>query len=79
MLGHKKLETTKKYYINLDQKKYRKKIISTLDGMYDFRDKIYLVGEFEEREDIIETIDSKGRKTGYMILKRISDSEKKQT
>lgn len=79
MLGHKKLETTKKYYINLDQKKYRKKIISTLDGMYDFRDKIYLADEFEERKDIIETIDSKGRKTGYMILKRISDSEKEQT
>ena len=79
MLGHKKLETTKKYYINLDQKKYKKKIISTLDGMYDFRDKIYLDPRVEKDNDIIETIDSKGRKTGYMILKRISDSEKKQT
>ena len=66
MLGHKKLDTTKKYYLNLDPKKYKKKIIGTLDGMYGFHENIPIAPEPNAPEkDYIETIDSKGRKTRW--------------
>lgn len=66
MLGHKKLDTTKKYYLNLDPKKYKKKIIDTLNGMYGFHENIPIAPEPNAPEkDYIETIDSKGRKTRW--------------
>ena len=63
MLGHKKLDTTKKYYLNIDMNKYKGRIIGTLDGLYDFHDKIPTA---PGPKDYIETIDSKGRTTKWM-------------
>lgn len=63
MLGHKKLETTKKYYVNIDINKYKNKVIKTLDSMYNFHD---LIPVDEPESDYIETTDSKGRSTKYM-------------
>lgn len=65
MLGHKKLETTKKYYVNIDINKYKNKVIKTLDSMYNFHD---LIPVDELEPDYIETTDSKGRSTKYMKL-----------
>lgn len=62
MLGHKKLDTTKKYYLNIDVEKYKSKVIKTLDNMYNFHDLCPLL---EPPKDYIETIDSQGRKTRY--------------
>ena len=42
--------------------KYKGRIIGTLDGLYDFHDKIPTA---PEPKDYIETIDSKGRKTRW--------------
>ena len=66
MLGHKKIETTKAYYLKIDTEKYRDKSIKLLDSLYDFHGRIVLD---EPAKDYIETIDSKGRKTKYMKLK----------
>lgn len=63
MLGHKKPDTTRKYYLNIDMNKYKGRIIGTLDGLYDFHDKIPVA---PEPKDYIETIDSKGRTTKWM-------------
>lgn len=63
MLGHKKPDTTRKYYLNIDMNKYKGRIIGTLDRMYDFHDKIPTASE---PKYYIETIDSKGRTTKWM-------------
>ena len=63
MLGHKKPDTTRKYYLNIDMNKYKGRIIGTLDGLYDFHDKIPTA---PKPKDYIETIDSKGRTTKWM-------------
>lgn len=63
MLGHKKLETTKKYYLKIDMTKHKEKVIKTLDSMYDFHGRHVLD---EPSPDYIETIDSRGRKTRYL-------------
>lgn len=52
----------RKYYLNIDMNKYKGRIIGTLDGLYDFHDKIPAA---PEPKDYIETIDSKGRKTRW--------------
>ena len=62
MLGHKKIETTKAYYLKIDTEKYKEKSIKLLDSLYDFHDRIVTD---EPPKDYIETIDSKGRKTRY--------------
>lgn len=43
--------------------KYKGRIIGTLDGLYDFHDKIPAA---PDPKDYIETIDSKGRTTKWM-------------
>ncbi len=63
MLGHKKLDTTKKYYLRIDAEKYRDRVLKTLDGLYDFQGRMPL---YKFPEDYIETTDSKGRKTRYI-------------
>lgn len=63
MFGHKKPDTTRKYYFNIDMNKYKGRIIGTLDGLYDFHDKIPAA---PGSKDYIETIDSKGRTTKWM-------------
>ena len=63
MMGHKKLETTKAYYMKIDVEKYKDKSLKLLDSLYDFHDRI---PEAKPSKDYIETIDSKGRKTKYL-------------
>ena len=63
MMGHKKLETTKRYYMKIDVEKYKDKSLKLLDSLYDFHDRI---PEAKPSKDYIETIDSKGRKTKYL-------------
>lgn len=63
MLGHKKIDTTRKYYLNIDAGKYKNKVLKTLNGLYDFQD---ILPVNEKPKDYIETIDSKGRKTKYV-------------
>ena len=63
MLGHKKLDTTKAYYMRIDVDRYKDKSIKLLDSLYDFHGRI---PESKPPVDYIETIDSKGRKTKYM-------------
>ena len=62
-LGHKKLDTTKAYYMRIDVDRYKDKSIKLLDSLYDFHDR---TPESKPPMDYIETIDSKGRKTKYM-------------
>lgn len=63
MLGHKKLDTTKAYYMRIDVDRYKDKSIKLLDSLYDFHGR---TPESKPPMDYIETIDSKGRKTKYM-------------
>ena len=62
MMGHKKLETTKAYYMKIDVKKYKDKTMHLLDSLYDFHGK---TPEAKPPAEYIETTDSKGRKTRY--------------
>lgn len=62
MMGHKKLETTKEYYMKIDVKRYKDKTMHLLDSLYDFHGR---TPEDKPPVDYIETIDSKGRKTRY--------------
>ena len=39
MMGHKKLETTKEYYMKIDVKRYKDKTMHLLDTLYDFHGK----------------------------------------
>lgn len=63
MLGHKKLDTTKAYYLRIDVNKNKNKTLKLLNEMYDFHDRFVLD---EPEKEYIETIDSKGRKTKYL-------------
>ena len=63
MLGHKKLDTTKAYYMRIDVDRYKDKSIKLLDSLYDFHGR---TPEDKPPVDYIETIDSKGRKTKYI-------------
>ena len=62
MLGHKKLDTTKRYYLNIEVDKYRDRVLKTLNGLYDFHGR---TPEDKPPADFVETIDSKGRRTKY--------------
>lgn len=63
MMGHKKIETTRRYYINTENKTLRTKTFSIINKMYTYQDVIPLI---DIEKDYIETIDSKGRKTKYI-------------
>ena len=63
MMGHKKLETTKAYYMKIDVEKYKDKSLKLLDSLYDFHNRM---PESKPPKDYIETVDSKGRKTRYL-------------
>lgn len=63
MLGHKKLDTTKAYYMRIDVDRYKDKSIKLLDSLYDFHGR---TPESKPPVDYIETIDSRGRKTKYI-------------
>ena len=58
MLGHKKPDTTKRYYLNIEVDKYRDRVLKTLNGLYDFHGR---TPEDKPPADFVETIDSKGR------------------
>lgn len=66
MLGHKKIETTRKYYINTDSDALRSRTTKILDGMYAFHG---MIPEFTEgaQPTTYETINSKGFRTSYTI------------
>ena len=67
MLGHKKIETTRRYYINTDNSELRKKTVKILDGMYEFHD-IEEIDFYEgAKPTFYETRNSKGFKTPYML------------
>lgn len=63
MMGHKKLETTKEYYMKIDVKRYKDKTMHLLDTLYDFHGR---TPEDKPPADFVETIDSKGRRTKYI-------------
>ena len=68
-LGHKKIETTRRYYINADNETLRKKTLRIIDEMYDFHDRMV---EFDYGQpDYYETISSRGGKTRYPVEKPI--------
>lgn len=67
MMGHKKIDTTKKYYINVDNSTLRNKSRKILDGMYDFQGKLADVSE-KFPLDRYTTIDGVGRESEYSIL-----------
>lgn len=66
MMGHKKLETTKTYYINIDNEPLRKRTFKIIDNMYTYQTAPMPLDE--PPKDYVETIDSKGRKTRYMKI-----------
>ena len=64
MMGHKKIDTTKTYYINTDNEPLRKRTFKIIDNMYTYQTAPMPLDE--PPKDYVETIDSKGRKTRYM-------------
>ena len=66
-LGHKKIETTRRYYINADNETLRKKTLRIIDEMYDFHDR--MVESDYGQPDYYETISSRGGKTRYPVEK----------
>lgn len=67
MMGHKKIDTTRQYYINVDNTTLRQKSMKILGQMYDFQGKL---AECEDTPVYYETIDGTGRKTKYDTDKR---------
>lgn len=65
MLGHKKIETTRKYYINTDSAALRSRTTKILDGMYTFHGMIPDITEGAQ-PTTYETINSMGFRTSYM-------------
>lgn len=67
-LGHKKIDTTRKYYINADNDTLRRKTLKIIDDMYDFQGKMADISEGMP-PDYYETISSSGSKTRYSLEK----------
>ena len=68
MMGHKKIDTTQKYYINSDNAPLKKRTARILDGMYTYHSALPILDE--PPAEFVETVDSKGRKTRYTKTKR---------
>ena len=67
-LGHKKIETTRKYYINADNETLRKKTLKIIDGMYGFQGMMPDVSE-ELPPDHYKTVNSRGKASKYSFGK----------
>ncbi len=63
MMGHKKIDTTRRYYINTDNEPLKKRTAHILDGMFTYHSALPILDE--PPADFVETIDSKGRRTKY--------------
>ena len=62
MLGHKKLDTTRKYYIDTDNETLHKRTMAILNSMYIYQS---ATEYFPKEKPIYTTIDSKNRRTNF--------------